>query len=115
MSKINKQISHLAEERTSESKEKVGTADRAKLFYILIAEADNFTRHLQPRLRHAWKYAPGAAADVMVARPTGRDPDLEMRRPKSVIGGKADNAGTSPACPLMTQSGHRQGLSRVGD
>ena len=62
--KINKQISHLTEQRTSEIKEKIGTADRAKLFYILIAEADNFTRHLQPHLRRAWKYAPGAAAEA---------------------------------------------------
>ena len=62
--KINKQISHLTEQRTSEAEEKIGTADRAKLFYILIAEADNFTRHLQPHLRRAWKYAPGAAAEA---------------------------------------------------
>jgi polyphosphate kinase len=59
--KINKQISHLTEQRTSEAKEKIGTADRAKLLYILIAEADNFTQHLQPHLRRAWKYAPAAA------------------------------------------------------
>lgn len=48
--KINKQISRLTEQRTSEAKEQIATADRAKLFYILIAEADNFTRHLQPYL-----------------------------------------------------------------
>jgi hypothetical protein len=48
----------------AEAKAKIGTADRAKLFYILIAEADNFTHHLQQQLRRAWKYAPGAAADA---------------------------------------------------
>jgi hypothetical protein len=59
--KINKQISHLTEHRTSVAAEKIGSADRAKLYSILIAEADNFTRHLQPHLSHAWKYVPGTA------------------------------------------------------
>jgi polyphosphate kinase len=63
LGKIRKQVSHLTEQRTSEAREKIGTADRAKLFYILIAEADNFTRHLQPHLRQAWKHAPGATAN----------------------------------------------------
>jgi hypothetical protein len=57
-----KQISHLTEQRTSELKEKVSSADRAQLYSSLIAEADNFTRHSQPHLRPAWKYVPGAAA-----------------------------------------------------
>jgi len=56
ISRINKQISHLTEQRTSEAEEKIGSADRAKLYSILIAEADNFTRHLQPHIRPAWKY-----------------------------------------------------------
>jgi hypothetical protein len=60
--KINRQISHLTEQRTSVVEEKIGSADRARLYSILIAEADNFTRHLQPHLRHAWKYVPGVAA-----------------------------------------------------
>jgi hypothetical protein len=63
MSKIRNQISRLTEQRTSEARKQIGAADRAKLFYILIAEADNFTRHLQPHLRRAWKYAPGAAVE----------------------------------------------------
>ena len=62
MSKINKQISHLTEQRTSVAEEKISSADRARLYSILIAEADHFTRHLQPHLRPAWKYVPGAAA-----------------------------------------------------
>jgi polyphosphate kinase len=66
MRKINKQISHLTEQRTSVVEEKFGPADRAKLYSILIAEADNFTRHLQPDLRRAWKYVPGAAAAFQI-------------------------------------------------
>jgi hypothetical protein len=62
MGKINRQISHLTEQRTSVVEEKISSADRARLYSILIAEADNFTRHLQPHLRHAWKYVPGVAA-----------------------------------------------------
>ena len=62
ISKIRKQVSHLTEQRTS-VEEKFGPADRAKLYSILISEADNFTRHLQPHLRRSWKYAPGAVAD----------------------------------------------------
>src|SRR4029077_15553919 len=61
ISKINKQISHLTEQRTSVAEEKIGAAERARLYSILIAEANNFTRHLQPHLRPAWKYIPGAA------------------------------------------------------
>jgi len=62
VSKINKQISHLTEQHTSVAEEKIGSADRARLYSILIAEADNFRRHLQPLLHLAWKYVPGAAA-----------------------------------------------------
>ena len=62
IAKINRQISHLTEQRTSEEEEKIGSADRAKVCSILIAEADNFTRRLQPHLRSAWRYVPGAAA-----------------------------------------------------
>ena len=61
ISRINKQISRLTEQRTSVADEKISSADRAMLYSILIAEADNFTRHLQPHLRRAWKYVPGAA------------------------------------------------------
>jgi len=61
ISKINKQISHLTEQRTSVVEEKISSADRAKLYSILIAEADNLTRHLQPHFRPAWKYVPGTA------------------------------------------------------
>ena len=61
ISKINKQISHLTEQRTSVAEEKISTPDRARLYSILIAEVDNFTRHLQPHLRPAWKCVPGAA------------------------------------------------------
>jgi hypothetical protein len=60
ISKINKQISHLTEQRTSVAEEKIDAGDRARLYVILIAEANNFTRHLQPHLRPAWKYVPGA-------------------------------------------------------
>ena len=38
--------------------EKIGPADRARLHSILIAEADNFTRHLLPKLRLDWEYVP---------------------------------------------------------
>jgi hypothetical protein len=62
ISRINKQISHLTEQRTSVADEKIGSGDRARLYSILIAEADNFTRHLQPHLRPAWRYVPGAAS-----------------------------------------------------
>ena len=58
ISKINKQISRLTEQRTSVAEEKISAADRAKLYSILITEADNFTRHLPPHLRPAWKYVP---------------------------------------------------------
>ena len=66
MSKVRKQIAHLTEQRTSEAMEKIGTVERTKVFYTLIAEADNFTRHLQPQLRHAWKYAPGVQQPVEI-------------------------------------------------
>jgi hypothetical protein len=56
LSKISRQISRLTEQRTSVADEKISSADRAMLYSILIAEADNFTRHLQPHLRPAWKY-----------------------------------------------------------
>jgi hypothetical protein len=55
ISRINKQISHLTEQRTSVAEKKVGPADRAKLYSILITESDNFTRHLQPHLRSAFR------------------------------------------------------------
>jgi hypothetical protein len=45
--------------------ERIGPADRAKLYSILIAEADNFTRHLQPHLRPSWRYVPGAAPPMI--------------------------------------------------
>jgi hypothetical protein len=64
ISRINKQISHLTEQRTSVAEEKVGPADRAKLYSILITESDNFTRHLQPHLRSAWKYVPAAESSM---------------------------------------------------
>ncbi|MGA8690412.1 MAG: hypothetical protein ACLQF1_06375 [Methyloceanibacter sp.] len=58
IAKINKQIAHLTEQRTSVAAEKIGPADRARLHSILIAEADNFTRHLLPKLRLDWEYVP---------------------------------------------------------
>jgi hypothetical protein len=65
ISKINRQISHLTEQRTSVGEEKISSADRARLYSVLIAEADNFTRHLQPHLRSAWRYvtSTGTQAD----------------------------------------------------
>ena len=62
MSKISKQISRLTEQRTSVANEKISSTDRAMLYSILIAEADNFTCHLQPHFRPAWRYVPGTAA-----------------------------------------------------
>ena len=56
--KIHKQIGHLSKKRTSVPAEQIGTADRVKLFSILTAEADNFTRHLLPNLLAAWQYVP---------------------------------------------------------
>jgi hypothetical protein len=58
LAKINKQIAHLTEQRTSVAAEKIGDRDRLMLHSILIAEADNFTRHLQQDLRPDWKYVP---------------------------------------------------------
>jgi len=60
ISKINQHISRLTEQHTSIAEERISSADRAKVYSILIGEADNFTRHLQPQLRPAWKYVPGA-------------------------------------------------------
>jgi polyphosphate kinase len=59
VSKISKHVSHLTEHRTSVAEETVGTADCAKLYSVLIADAENFTRHIQPHLRPAWSYVPG--------------------------------------------------------
>src|SRR5262245_28677703 len=66
ISKITKHISHLTEDRTSITEETIGTADYAKLYSVLIAEADNFARHLQPQLRPAWKYVPGAGRPLEI-------------------------------------------------
>src|SRR5215471_16068857 len=65
ISKFNRQISHLTEQRTSVGEQKISSADRARLYSVLIAEADNFTRHLQPHLRSAWRYvtSTGTQAD----------------------------------------------------
>jgi polyphosphate kinase len=60
IAKINKQIAHLTEQRTSMAAEKIGPAERARLHSILIAEADSFTRHLLPKLRLDWEYVPSA-------------------------------------------------------
>lgn len=59
ISKVNKQISHLTEQRTSVAEEQIGSTDCVRLYSMLIAEADNFTRHLRPHPRPAWKYVPG--------------------------------------------------------
>jgi hypothetical protein len=50
----------LTEQRTSMAAEKIGPAERARLHSILIGEADNFTRHLLPKLRPDWEYVPSA-------------------------------------------------------
>jgi hypothetical protein len=50
LNEISAQISLLTKQRTSVAEEKIGSANRARLYSILIAEADNFTRHLQAAL-----------------------------------------------------------------
>jgi hypothetical protein len=47
--KLNTQIAHLSEARTSDPAEKIGPADRLELLATLLAEVHNFAKHLQPQ------------------------------------------------------------------
>ena len=53
--KINKQISHLTNERTSEQEDKIGDPDREQMYGMLYVDLKNFSEHLKPELRPAWK------------------------------------------------------------
>ena len=46
--KLNTQIAHLTEARTSDPAEKIGQADRLELLTTLLAEVHNFAEHLRP-------------------------------------------------------------------
>jgi hypothetical protein len=51
ITKINKQISHLTDERTLVEQEKIGDQDRTALYELLVADLRNFTGYLRPELR----------------------------------------------------------------
>jgi hypothetical protein len=51
ITKINKQISHLTDERTLVEQEKIGDQDRMALYELLVADLRNFTGYLRPELR----------------------------------------------------------------
>jgi hypothetical protein len=53
--KINKQISHLTEARTTVEKDMIGAQERDAMYSILYDDLDEFDRHLKPDLRPAWK------------------------------------------------------------
>ena len=46
ITKINKQISHLTDERTLVEQEKIGDQDRMALYELLVADLRNFTGYL---------------------------------------------------------------------
>ena len=50
ITKINKQISHLTDQRTLVAQEKIGDRDRTALYELLVADFKNFTDHLRPVL-----------------------------------------------------------------
>jgi hypothetical protein len=51
IAKINKQISHLTDQRTLTAQEKIGERDRTALYELLVADFKNFTQYLRPELR----------------------------------------------------------------
>ena len=51
IAKINKQISHLTDQRTLTAQEKIGERDRTALYDLLVADFKNFTQYLRPELR----------------------------------------------------------------
>jgi hypothetical protein len=53
--KINKQISHLTEARTTVAQEKIGPLEREQMYCVLFDELKQFSEHLKPELRPAWK------------------------------------------------------------
>lgn len=54
VAKIQKQIMHISLKRIGA--EKVDAVDRRELFLALMAEIQNFSRHLKPNFQSAWKY-----------------------------------------------------------
>jgi hypothetical protein len=63
-SKINKQISHLTEDRTSSAEDKIGDLQREQMYSVLFDELQRFSQHLNPELRASWKVIFGAASEV---------------------------------------------------
>jgi hypothetical protein len=53
--KINKQIAHLTEARTTVEDDKIGNKERDAMYVFLYEDLGNFNRHLKPELRPAWK------------------------------------------------------------
>ena len=51
IAKINKQISHLTDQRTLTAQQKIGERDRTALYDHLVADFKNFTQYLRPELR----------------------------------------------------------------
>ena len=45
IAKINKQISHLTDQRTLTAQEKIGERDRTALYVLLVADFKNFTQY----------------------------------------------------------------------
>ena len=52
--KINKQISHLTEARTTVPREKIGDLEREQMYCFLFDDLKRFSDHLKPALRPAW-------------------------------------------------------------
>jgi hypothetical protein len=53
--KINKQISHLTNKRTSAARYKIDDKQREAMFTLLYADLKRFDLHLKPKLRRKWK------------------------------------------------------------
>jgi len=62
--KINKQISHLTEARTTVANEKIGDLEREQMYCFLFDDLRRFSEHLKPELRSAWKVKFGSSDDL---------------------------------------------------
>ena len=63
IAKINKQISHLTDQRTLTAQEKIGERDRTALYVLLVADFKNFTQYQELAASNgSLKQSPGASA-----------------------------------------------------
>lgn len=53
--KINKHVSHLTRERTTDPRNLIGVKERERMFALLSADLQNFDRHLRSELLPAWR------------------------------------------------------------